>query len=194
MFFLYRLAICLNLLLMFGGISYIFVPSNEESQTLFWGLDLLSKLARGKPWENNAIFPRTAVCDFERLVFNNKHNFLIVCNLNYNPLNEKLFLFSWLTMTGLVVTSCLNLVYFAFQLNRVGNLKKRLKIAHPLQLDKRASEKFLVHIGQNGQDLICVFNQAAEMHISSALLGAMYNEYSKSVELTSVICTHAKED
>ncbi len=63
---------------------------------------------------------------------------------------------------------------------------------HPLDWNKAASDHFFAYTGQNGHDLLHIFNQAAETNISTGLIAAMFAEYNKANELAAV-CVNMKK-
>ncbi len=87
--FIYRLVIFGDAVVVFSVFTWLFTPPTEGLSKFMSAIDLLEKVLKGRTWENNAMFPCKGLCDWERLVHNNKHNFIIECFLNYNSLIEK---------------------------------------------------------------------------------------------------------
>ncbi len=164
----------LSLLLVKHDTDHMFTPHEfcKDYYLYPWCIDLFKMISSGEPWVDNPIFPRKAICDGERLRLANNHNFLIECNLNFNPLNEKLFLLCWFALLVLLVLAIFNLFHFALNVcNR--NLTKWLKMHLPVEAEKLSHCQFLLYLGQNGQDLIQVFLDATTAPIGAQLIVAI---------------------
>ncbi|GMT02130.1 hypothetical protein PENTCL1PPCAC_24304, partial [Pristionchus entomophagus] len=83
-----------------------------STQYTFWGIGILRDIFAGREWKESGHFPRVTMCDFDVRVLGNKHRHTIQCVLTINMFNEKVYLFLWWWLLGLIIATLLNFVWW----------------------------------------------------------------------------------
>lgn len=82
----------------------------------FYGLHVLTSMARGEDWTESYRFPRVTLCDFEiRHQGVQVHSYIVQCVLTINLFNEKIFLFIWFWFVFVAFLSVFNTARWMFR-------------------------------------------------------------------------------
>ena len=117
-----------------------------NSQFHFYGITVLVRLIEGYDWSVSQRFPRVTMCDFEVRQQQNVHNYSLQCVLPINLFNEKIFIFIWFWLLGIIVATLANLLHWCaktFWLPlQVRYVKRQLRSMDYDKREPRAVSKF----------------------------------------------------
>ena len=107
----------------------IFLGANFVS----WGFHIITGQADDNlEYQENTVFPRVTLCDFELRQLQNIHRHTVQCVLSINLFNSRIFVFVWVWFVLLITISFFSLMtsFYALMvpINRVQYIRKYLKL------------------------------------------------------------------
>lgn len=133
---------------------------------------------------NSKIFPRVTMCDFQIRQFSNIQDYTVECALPINLFSEKFFTFLWFWIVAVFfanIFSLLSWLWSIFSLNRVGYIKKYIKLVEKIQkndLDRRHIACFAdEYLGYDG--IFCLRMLASNTNdvTTAQVIARLWNHY-----------------
>ncbi|CAJ0957511.1 unnamed protein product, partial [Mesorhabditis belari] len=78
---------------------------------IFWGLTNVYEVFLGSGWGETGLFPRVTYCDFGVRAFHGWRPYTLQCVLILNMFNEKIFVFLWFLLAGLLIITSVSTFY-----------------------------------------------------------------------------------
>jgi len=170
---LYLMFKLLNLLNTIGQLYVLNVFLGPEYK--FWGYGILADLVEGREWHTSGHFPRVTFCDVsirEMGEYVVSHTFQ--CVLMINMLNEKIYIFIWFWLFGLMIVNAINLlawVWNSFSGSSARNFVKTRLTVNDDQIDSDRLRRFVHdHLSRDGITILRLLDtNCGEMAVSSII-------------------------
>ena len=154
----------------------------------FYGYEVLKSVFNNKQPET-FLFPRVTLCDFKIRQMQNVHDYTIQCTLPVNLFNEKIYIYLWFHMCGVLVLSVyglLELLWQLFSTNCQSCITRYLKIICKVRqqsgvLEVRSIRNFVNdYLRPDGVFALRVIAKNTNDIVTTEIIGSLYDYYRKS--------------
>ncbi|KAE9554401.1 hypothetical protein FO519_002393 [Halicephalobus sp. NKZ332] len=170
--------------------QFLLVKWMLNTDSLFWGWDVLTNLMNGREWPETGNFPRVTLCDFAVRVLGNLHRHTIQCVLMINMFNEKIFVLLWFIFFVLAIVSFFSLISWLLDIcssnndvKLIGDYLEKIdpEVSSRSMTRKRQIKDFINNtLRKDGLFLIRLISKNSGDLITCDLVEALWKEYINS--------------
>ena len=154
----------------------------------WYGVNLLTHLARHEDWPQSGVFPRVTICNFKvRQLGGNIHRYTVQCVLPINFFNEKIYLFIWFWLVMVAVFTVGSLVVWIYKIcfrrERLSFVKLHLATMGKLtpDTDSRMVHRFATeYLRQDGIMVLRLIGLNTDGIVVSELIGELWDKFRTS--------------
>uniref|UniRef100_A0A914HEB0 Innexin n=1 Tax=Globodera rostochiensis TaxID=31243 RepID=A0A914HEB0_GLORO len=168
------------------------VPANYT----YWGFDVLRDLMAGRDWSRSGLFPRVTFCDFKirQAAQHLPHQrFTLQCVIMINMFNEKVFIFLWFWLLGIVLLTAFNLLLWLYRIFSNKSAKafivKHLRLANAIQypdLDEHVPN-FVRVLSYDGLVVLRLIHlNTGDIELSSKTVAHLWHQYLDGVKIAKL--------
>lgn len=145
----------------------------------FYGISVLIRLIEGHDWSVSERFPRVTMCDFKVRQQQNIHNYSLQCVLPINLFNEKIFIFIWFWLLGIILATVVNLIHWGVKTfwlpTQVRYIKRQLRSMDYDKREPHAVSKFTeYYLRRDGVFIVRMVSKNAGIHIRNKYFANMH--------------------
>ncbi len=168
-------------------LMYAFLRFDQKEGYFFFGVRILDDIRKGKPWTETQVFPRVGVCRQALQHVAATNNLFAQCVLPINMLNEKIYVFLYFFLAGVMFFTILSIPLWIFRIapKRQGHFVKRfLKMADAYNRDdphqRDLIDRFVTEfLRQDGHFLLRMLSMNAGDLITVEIVCCLFGDYRK---------------
>ncbi|VDM17609.1 unnamed protein product [Hydatigera taeniaeformis] len=168
-------------------LMYTFLRFDRKEGYLFFGWKLLDDIRRGRLWTETQVFPRVGACRHTLQHVAAGNNLFAQCVLPINMLNEKIYIFLYFFLAGVMLFTVISIPLWLFRISKYRQrhfVKRFLKMADVYNRDdsqlKDLIDRFINEfLRQDGHFLLRMLSMNAGDLITVEIVCCLFGNYRK---------------
>nr|CDS17261.1 innexin unc 9 [Echinococcus granulosus] len=168
-------------------LMYTFLRFDKREGYLFFGWKILDDIRRGRPWTETQVFPRIGACRHTLQHVAAGNNLFAQCVLPINMLNEKIYIFLYFFLAGVLLFTVVSIPLWVFRISKYRQrhfVKRFLKMADVYNRDdqqlKDLIDRFINEfLRQDGHFLLRMLSMNAGDLITVEIVCCLFGNYRK---------------